>query len=425
MKRLIIVLLAVIPSVVLSQGNFGKYFKNGSLRFDFLLGGDSKTVVVYPEQIKAEPYWGGPRENLTDRIGFGTYRFRVTDQKSDSLIFSKGFCTLFQEWQTTPEAKKTTRTFYQSAIFPFPKRKVRFEIDAWQWDGGFKTIYTTEIDPENYFIKTETPENFKVVKILDNGKPNKKVDVVILAEGYRAKEMDKFEGDAKRLIGDLFNEPPFKEAKNDFNIYAVATPSEESGTDIPGERIYKNTRFNSTFYTFDIDRYLTTSDMKPIYDAASVVPWDQIYVLVNTERYGGGGFYNLVTVCSSDNELSKNVFIHEFGHGFAGLGDEYYTSSVSFEDFYNLKVEPWEPNLTTLVAFDKKWKTMVPDSVPIPTPRTVRYKKTVGVFEGGGYMSKGIYSPMEDCVMKSNVSKGFCPVCTEAIKQAIKFYTDN
>ncbi len=164
--------------------------------------------------------------------------------------------------------------------------------------------------------------------------------------------------------------------------------------------------------------------MKTIYDVAAVVPYDHIYILVNTERYGGGGFYNFVSVCTADNKLTDEVFVHEFGHSFAGLGDEYYNSAVAYEDFYNLETEPWEPNLTTLVDFDSKWKYMVADSVSIPTPREAKYKNTVGVYEGGGYTGKGIYSPFIDCRMKSNNPKKFCPVCEEAIKKVIRFYSE-
>jgi len=423
MKLKIILILFCLPLFTFGQVDFNQYFKNKSLRFDFLLGGNNKEVKVFPEQIKQEPYWGGSKTNLIDPFGYGTYRFRVFDLNSGQLIFSKGFSTLFQEWQTTPEAKRTDKTFYQAAIFPFPKNMVRLEIDARQWDGNFKTIFTTEIDPKNYFILKEPVHDFQTVNILDNGKPEKKVDLVILAEGYTASEMDKFVEDVKRVTGYLFDEEPFASEKKKFNVKAVLTPSDESGTDVPGENIYRNTCFNSSFYTFDEARYLTSTDMKDIYDAAAVVPYDQIYVLVNTDRYGGGGFYNFVTLCTADNQLSKQVFVHEFGHGFAGLGDEYYTSSVAYEDFYNLKVEPWEPNLTTLVNFDKKWKKMVPKSVPIPTPRIPKYNHTVGVYEGGGYISKGIYSPYIDCRMKSNRAPEFCPVCQEAIKKMIQFYT--
>lgn len=424
MKLKFLFLILFLPAISYSQIDFNKYFRNESMRFDFLLGGNSNEEKVYPEQIKKEPFWAGSKKNLADPFNYGNYRFRIFDEKSDSLLFSKGFSTLFEEWQSTAEAKESDKTFYQSAIFPFPKRKIRLDIDSRQRDGTFKTIFKTETNPDNYFILNETPVQFETFEIFNNGKPENKVDIVILAEGYTLADMEKFKEDAKRVTQYLFDEEPFKSEMEKFNVSAVLTPSLESGTDIPGENIYKNTRFNSTFYTFDVSRYLTTSDMRNILDAAAIVPYDHIYVLVNTERYGGGGFYNFLSVCTADNSLTKEVFVHEFGHGFAGLGDEYYNSEVAYEDFYNLKVEPWEPNLTTLVNFDSKWKKMVDISVEIPTPRTAKYENSVGAYEGGGYMSKGIYSPFIDCRMKSNNAKGFCPVCTESIKKVIQFYTE-
>ncbi|MBT3382270.1 MAG: peptidase [Prolixibacteraceae bacterium] len=424
MKLKILLIFLLFPIFSFSQVDFNKYYESKSLRFDFLLGGNNKEVKVYPEQIKQEPFWAGSKTNLLDPFNYGTFRFRVFDLKSDSLLFSKGFSTLFQEWQTTAEAKKVDKTFYQAVIFPFPKNTIRLEIDARQWEGNFKTIYKTEIDPQDYFILSEIPASLKSVEIVQNGDPENTVDLVILAEGYTILEMDKFVEDATRVSQYLFNEEPFKSEQGKFNVKAVLTPSIESGTDVPGESIYKNTYFNSTFYTFNLPRYLTTSDMQAIYDAAAVVPYDHIYILVNTERYGGGGFYNFVSVCSSDNHLTKEVFVHEFGHGFAGLGDEYYNSTVAYEDFYNLKTEPWEPNLTTLVDFNLKWKEMVSDSIPIPTPRKTIFNNSVGAYEGGGYMNKGIYSPFIDCRMKSNIAKGFCPVCEEAIKKVIRFYSE-
>jgi len=424
MKLKFIAILLMVPYLSMAQVDFGKYFKNKSFRFDFLLGGNNKEVRIYPKDMKQEPFWGGSKTNLIDPFNYGSYRFRVFDLKSDSLVFSKGFSTLFQEWQTTAEAKITDKTYYQAAIFPYPKKKFRLEIDARQWDGKFQTLFETEIDPNNYFILREPGKKYEALDILKNGKSEKKVDLVILAEGYTAYEKEKFIEDSKRVTDFLFEEEPFKSEKHNFNVKAVFTPSDESGTDIPGDRIYRNTHFSSTFYTFDLPRYLTTSDMKTIYDAASVVPYDHIYVLVNTERYGGGGFYNFVSVCTSNNELTKEVFIHEFGHGFAGLGDEYYNSTVAYEDFYNLETEPWEPNLTTLVDFNRKWKSMIDKSTPVPTPRKDKFSKTVGVYEGGGYMNKGIYSPYIDCRMKSNVAKGFCPVCEESIRKVIYFHTE-
>lgn len=424
MKLKILLILLIFPLFTSAQVDYNKYFKKNSMRFDFLLGGNNKDVTVYPEQIKKEAHWAGSKTNLIDPFNYGSYRFRIFDLKSDSLIFSKGFSTLFQEWQTTAEAKIMNKTFYQAAIFPYPKRNVRIEIDARQWEGEFKTIFKTEIDPDDYFIIDEKARPYETVEILKNGKPEIKVDIVILAEGYTKNEMLEFTEDAQRVTQYLFEEEPFKSEKDKFNVSAVLSPSLESGTDIPGENVYINTLFNSSFYTFDLPRYLSTTDLKSIYDVAGNVPYDQIYLLVNSERYGGGGFYNLVTVCTADNELTKEVIVHEFGHGFGGLGDEYYNSTVAYEDFYNLDIEPWEPNLTTLVDFESKWKKMVSDSTLIPTPRKYQYRNTIGAYEGGGYMTKGIYSPFIDCRMKSNEAKRFCPVCTESIKKVIKYYSE-
>jgi hypothetical protein len=106
------------------------------------------------------------------------------------------------------------------------------------------------------------------------------------------------------------------------------------------------------------------------------------------------------------------------------LADEYYTSDVAYQDFYSLDVEPLDPNLTTLVDFDSKWKDMVENGTPIPTANTEKYEDVLGAFEGGGYVEKGIYRPKQDCTMKSIVVDNFCPVCKRAIVQMIDFYTE-
>lgn len=417
-------LLVIAGFSVKAEVRFDDYFKNQTLRYDFLLGGDDKSVEVYPQQIKAEGKWAGSKTKLIDKLNYGTYRICVFDEGSNELVFSRGFSPLFMEWQTTAEAKKMKRTFYQSAFFPYPKKKVRLDIEQRQWKGDFKTIYSAVIDPDDFYIIHENQQKYETQVIQNPGEPEECVDLVFLAEGYPRSEMDKFISDVKRMTDYLFETKPFNKHKSEFNIYAVSTPSVDSGTDIPGEWIYKNTAFNSTFYTFGTARYLTSSDMKNIYDAAAGLPWDQIFVLVNTERYGGGGFYNFVGVGSVDNELSEKVFVHEFGHAFAGLGDEYYTSEVAYENFYNLDVEPWEPNLTTLVNFESKWKSLLDAETQVPTPRTAKYQETIGVFEGGGYTSKSVYSPMMNCRMKSNEVPYFCPVCSDAIERVIEAVTD-
>ena len=418
-KFLLRIILILGPLSVWGNPIYDRFFTDDVLRFDYLLSGNHSTATIFPGEMKKEKLWSGSHNALIDNLNLGNYRFRVYDQISGELIFSKGFSPLFQEWQTTPEAKQISKAFYQVIRFPFPKKNITLKIEKRDYNGLFTTIYSRIIDPDNYFIINENPPDIPVEKIYYSGDYSHKIDIAILAEGYTSNEMGKFVNDAKRLTDSLFAVEPFSGMKLYFNVYALKTFSNESGTDIPGEHIFRNTLFNSTFFTFDISRYLTTTDMKTVHDMAAVVPYDHIIILVNSSRYGGGGFYNFINVCTADNKLSPNVFVHEFGHGFGGLADEYYTSEVAYEDYYNLKVEPWEPNLTTLVNFDLKWKDLVDKTTPIPTPRNDKYGSRVGAFEGGGYTSKGIYSPMEDCRMKSNRTANFCPVCKRAIKAVI------
>ena len=372
--------------------------------------------------MKQEPFWGGSRKNLIDTFGYGEFEVRVKDIENGKLIYSRGFSTLFQEWQTTAEAKNLSRAFYQTTTVPFPKHPVSFELYKRNKESVFDSVFKLEIDPEDYFIVRENPKFCKVTKIVDSGDPSVNVDIAFIAEGYKNEEMDEFRDDVKRVSEYLLNTSPFDQYRDKFNIWAVESVSEDSGPDVPGEGIYNNTIGNSSYFTFDTPRYLTTYDVKSIRNIAANVPYDQIYLLINSPRYGGGGIFNHYTACTSDHELTPEVLTHEFGHGFAGLADEYYFGSVAYEDFYPLDREPWEPNLTTLKDFDSKWKDMIEKSVPVPTPPDSVYFDEVGVFEGGGYVAKGVYRPYYNCRMKSNIAQGFCPVCQRAIKQMIEFY---
>ncbi|MCZ4694206.1 peptidase [Ancylomarina euxinus] len=418
---LILSVLLVATKLSFASVDFDTYFEHKTLRVDYLLGGNANEQTVFLQNLKKESHWGGSTKNLVDSFNYGNFRYKLIDKTSGILIYSRGFGSLFQEWQSTPEAKTLNRSYYQVNVMPFPKNKVQFIIDYRNRDGVFVQLFEYEIDPTNYFILDETAIKVEHSKILGHGNNDSSIDVAFIAEGYTQEEMGKFRADVERVAGYILNVEPFKTYADRFNIYALESISEESGPDIPGKHIYKNTVLNSNFYTFDSERYLTTSDLKSMYDIAANVPYDQIFVLINTEKYGGAGIYNYYTSCASDHKLSREVASHEFGHGFVGLADEYYTSGVSVEDFYNLKVEPWEPNITTLVDFESKWKSMIEEGLVTPTPRTKDYEDKVGLFEGGGYMSKGIYSPVQDCKMKSNNKDEFCPVCQKACERMIKF----
>ncbi|MFV0555239.1 MAG: M64 family metallopeptidase [Mangrovibacterium sp.] len=398
---------------------YNKHFTDNALRIDFSLAGNNADTKFYLEQMKQLESYAGSRSALIDEQYMGDYRYSLSDIETDSLLFARGFNSLFREWQSTPEAELLDRSYYHCIVLPFPIHTVKFKLQQRQRDGKYTTLFTREIDPEDYFIVREKTKNFASKKIADYGAPSNHVDLVFIPEGYTAAQMDKFEADIQRLTDYMFDNPPFDKHREDFNLYAVFAPSDDEGTDIPGKDIYRNTAFNTTFYTFDSPRYLTTKDLKAVYDAAELVPFDQIYVLVNTDNYGGGGFYNYLNLTSVDHPKSPQVFVHEFCHGFAGLADEYYNPNDALEFMYELDVEPWEPNITTLTDFKSKWEKLIDKKTPIPTPRTTEYLNHIGVFEGGGYLAKGVYSPAQDCRMKTNEAEGYCPVCQKAIVDAI------
>jgi hypothetical protein len=424
MKSVIICALILFSTTVSGQVSFDKYFNSRVLRFDFVFAGNSKSTTIYPMGMKEEPFWAGSNTNLIDPFNYGNFKYEVFDEASGQLIYSRGFCSLFQEWQTTSEAKTMSRVFYEVATMPFPRNKIRLVISERKRDGSFNALYNTRIDPEDYFIRKEKPVNVQISEIFKAGDPVRSVDIAFIAEGYTANEMDKFHHDVKRMADALFTEEPYKEFRNSINIWAVDAVSQDSGTDIPGEGIYVNTAVNSSFYTFGTDRYLTTQDMKSVNDFAAAVPHDAIVVLINSKIYGGGGVYNYYSGTTADHALSAKVFLHEFGHGFAGLADEYYDSDVAYDEFYPLNTEPWEPNITTMVNFDSKWKKLIAPGVPVPTPSEEKYSKVTGAFEGGGYSAKGIFRPEMDCRMKSNGPKGYCSVCRNAVKAMIKYYIE-
>jgi len=417
--------VTVNPKSVDSVILFDDYFITKSLRIDYVMAGDNKETTIYYTGMKQEPFWGGPVKKLLDPFNYGTYRISAFDSASRKLIFSKGFCNLFQEWQGTPEAKTIKKAFAETAILPFPRKTILFRLEKRGYnDGLFTKLSEMYVNPKDYFINRSNIHSIPFQKFIDNGEPQDKVDIAFIAEGYTQDQMAKFLDDARKISDYWMSQKPYIDYKDRFNFYAIESPSPESGITNPGKGDYINTCCQSSFYTFDMDRYLTSFDIRDIYDIAANVPYDIIFVLVNSKIYGGGGFFNFYGESTVDNGFSQIVSIHEFGHAFAGLADEYYTSEVTYSDFYNPNVEPWEPNITTNVDFNSKWKNRVSPGVPLPTPRTDEYKNSVGMFEGGGYTSKGVYSPAMDCRMKSNNTGGFCPVCEDAIRKMILFYSE-
>ncbi len=418
-----IILLLALSLQILAQVDFDKYFESKTLRIDYFHTGNRTTDSYSIDELRVEPCWGGSKINLIDKFNFGKYKIEVYDSASNELIYTHCYCTLFSEWQTTDEAKKTIKTFSETVTMPFPIATIRVEFYTRDKKNIFNKEFEYFVNPENYFINPEMRMKYEKFEVLNSGDPNVKVDIVILPDGYTKDEMTKFKDDCKKFAGYLFNASPFSENKDKFNIWGIEAPSQESGTDIPAKNIWNKTNLNTTFFTFDLDRYLMTSDNKSVRDLAANAPYDQIYILVNSDKYGGGSIYNHYSVCINNNKSEEYIFTHEFGHGFAGLADEYYTSDVAYEEFYPLDVEPYETNITTMVDFDSKWKDLIDKDTPIPTPNEEKYKNVVGLFEGGGYVAKGVFRPKYDCTMKSISVNNFCPVCKQTLQDMINFYS--
>ena len=418
-RFLLVLVLGLMSVFQLAQAQeFDQFFDTGVMRIDLVFSGSAEETSYALSGVKKEQFYSGSRTTLIDPFDYGDHKFVVKDKASGKLIFSYSYCTLFREWQTTEEALSVRRAYPHVLRFPWPLATVTVEIHDRDSNGVFNKSWSGIFDPASIYSDPGNSHQYDVVDIEINGSDDEKVDILVLAEGYKSEEMDKFIDDARRSAGYIFSEEPFLSNKEHFNIRAVLSAGPDSGNDIPGEGIWKNTVMNSSFYTFGIERYMTTMDYKSVCDVAACAPCDQIYILVNTDKYGGGGIYNHYSISAADNLQSRAVVIHEFGHAFGGLADEYFNSSVAYNDFFPLDVEPWNPNLTTLVDFDAKWKSMISEETPVPTPAEEAYGDMVGVYEGGGYVSKGVFRPMIDCRMHTNDAV-FCPVCSAALQKMI------
>lgn len=420
MKRLLVLL--ILLSAFSSQAQFRKYFTGLTLRVDYYHSGSVDVEYYVDDERIREGPWAGPRKNLVDPFDYGSYRFMVYDSASNKLIFSRGYSTLFFEYRSTEEAKSQCGNYPESILLPWPRKTVRIEFESRNKQQAWEKQHELIFNPSKSEVHSVRNSFYPSQALLKSGPPKKKVDLVFLPDGYTDSEMDAFREDCEKFMGWLFDTDPYGEYRDKFNIWMVMAPSEESGTDIPQDSVFRNTLLNCSFDTFGSDRYLTTADFKSVRNLAANAPYDQIVILVNSEKYGGGGIYNFWAISTADHINSDLVFTHEFGHAFPGLGDEYYDAEVAVQDLYPTDVEPWEPNLTTLVDFDAKWKDMLPPGTPVPTPATEDWKGKTGVFEGGGYVAKGVYRPYLDCSMNVIKFNNFCPVCKRATAEMIEYF---
>ena len=265
--------MLMIFQIARSQ-TFDQHFDAGVMRVDLVFSGSAEETSYALSGVKKEQFYSGPKTNLIDPFDYGDHKFVVKDASSGEMIFSHTYCTLFREWQTTEESQKVRRAYPHVLRFPWPLAPVMVEIHDRLKDGTFQKSWSATFDPASIFSDPGNPYDFETVDLEINGAPEDKVDILFLAEGYTAGEMDKFIADAKRSAGYIFSEEPFKSSRKSFNIRAVKSLSRDSGTDIPGVAIWKNTVVNSSFYTFGIERYMTTMDYKSVCDVAASAPYD-------------------------------------------------------------------------------------------------------------------------------------------------------
>lgn len=396
-----------------------------TLRIDYALTGDISQQEISVTDISTFDGWAGRVVNMDKNLLRGNGDIRMRDARTGCILYTQSFSTLFQEWLNTEEALNTRRSFEHVMLLPMPEDSVFIDMELRGNHDRVLCRLTHKVIPSDILIrKTEVRDLAPHKLMLGNGKPNGKINVVIVAEGYKKNETKKFYAHARQVVESLLNHEPFGSMKDRFNITAVALESKESGASIPKLGTWKNTALGSHYDTFYTDRYLTTQNVRLMHDLLTGIPYEHIIVLANTDYYGGGGIYNSYTLTTTGHPKFAPVVVHEFGHSFAGLADEYFYDDM-FSEFYYPDTEPWEQNITTLKDFASKWEDMLPPNTPIPTPKRTADGKSfsIGVFEGGGYQSKGVYRPSDDCRMKTNEYETFCPVCQRAIKRLIDFYT--
>ena len=471
--------VAMAICAVLLQGSaqvgspsFEPTFTADTMRVDYFhTGGPKSGETIALDRVVNDGPWPGSRTQLVDPTNLGPYRFEVRDRGTGTLLYSRGFASIYGEWETTTEHKSAHRTFHESLRFPWPRQPVAVTLSKRQTRDNFSPLWTTDVDPGSRLVDRAPIKRHAglVWPVFVNGPPADKVDILVIGEGYTAAEMPKFHRDVKRLLPALFAEEPFKSRRSDFNVRALDLASADSGVNRPNAGVFRRTPLSAEYNIFDSERYVLTLDNRALRDAASAAPYEFIEILVNDRTYGGGGIFNDQATASVDSAFSSYVFVHEFGHHFAALADEYYTSDVAYETGTAERPEPWEPNVTALRDPDRlKWKDLVSPGTALPTPwdkaefekhtaaiqqrrrairarnapeaemdalfreerdwdhkflSSMKYSGRVGAFEGAAYEARGLYRPEADCIMFTRDPVGFCRVCRRAIERIIDLYS--
>jgi hypothetical protein len=442
-----------------------------TMRIDFYHTGNVTEERFSLDRVVLEPLpWPGNPLRPLDDTNRGKYFFEVADAANGRVLYSRGFSSIYGEWETTAEAQKINRTFSESIRFPAPAAPFKVVVKKRDAKNVFRDTWTVAVDPADKFVlrNTTAPDAGPLIKLHEVGDPATKLDFLILGDGYTAAERGKFERDARKLVTTLFATSPFKERQNDINVWGLVPPAAQSGVSRPSQRIYRRSPIGATYDAFDSERYVLTFENKAFRDVAANAPYEVVEILVNSATYGGGGIYGLYSTVAADNTYAPYVFVHEFGHHIAALADEYYTSDVAYLPATD-RVEPWEPNVTALLdPAALKWKDLVTPGTPLPTPwpkeeferytgdiqtrrRAIRaanrpesemdalfqeeerhdtvllnegaHARRVGAFEGANYEARGYYRSQADCIMFTRDNVPFCAVCRRAIEQILDLYT--
>ncbi len=439
-----------------------------TVRVDYTHSGNALSDQYAIEQVLIEPLpWPGDVARSLDNTNRGQNRVEVADAKTGDVLYSRDFSTVFGEWRTTEEAGKISRSFHESVRFPKPDRPVKVRILKRDERNAFSVAWSVDVDTDAPdVVRKQPPAPAAPIPIHVSGPSPQKVDLLVLGDGYTVGEIKKFELDARRLAAHLFTVSPFKERAADFNVWALAVPTSESGVSRPSTGVHRASKLGTRYDIFGSERYVLTLDNRALREIAQHAPYEFIEILVNNETYGGGGIFGQFSTAAASNEWAPYLIVHEFGHHFAGLADEYYTSPVAYAAS-STRTEPWEPNVTALRDPGAlKWKRHVKAGTPLPTPwpkaayedASRAYQKrraalraanrpesemnalfredlarsnalfakqahrhTIGAFEGANYEASGYYRPAMQCIMFDR-SEAFCPVCQDGIVDVIDLY---
>lgn len=426
MAAYILTAMLLLCATLAKAQEFGRYFSDNTLRVNLILAGNSKSETIAVKDMETVPRWYGRRNHLGELPVEGNAQFELKDKKTGATIYRNSLSTLFQEWQTYPEAEATTRAFENVILMPMPKDTAILKIDLRNNRREVVASLTETVSPTDILMRKADCRHPEYEVLHAAADTARCIHIAFLAEGYTAGEMDKFVADAKTATEALFAHEPFAEYKDRFNIIAVKSASIDTGTSVPRKGIWKNTALGSNFDTFYSERYLTTLNLFKVHDLLAGTPYEHIIILVNTDVYGGGGILNFYNLVSTGHKYYKPVIVHEFGHSFAGLADEYAYEQEQLS-MYPGDVEPWEPNITTLTDFHGKWENLIKKGTPVPTPESSdprKQRERVGLFRGAGYNLTDVYRGVQNCRMRDNATPDFCIVCRNALTKLIKFYTE-